>query len=73
MTDTNATRAAGSSAPACSTVQLTPEQVQNWRQVLCGIIGPYALIMPVAIVQRMRDRFQRIVDDPANDRRDRKE
>ena len=30
------------------------------------MIGPYALMMPVADVQNMRDRFQQIADDTAN-------
>ena len=28
------------------TKQLTPEQIKNWREVLCGMIGPYGLMMP---------------------------
>jgi len=44
--------------------KLTPEQVQNWRRVLCGMIGPYALLMPDAEVQKIRDRFQQIVNAP---------
>lgn len=42
---------------------LTKEQVQNWRQVLLGMIGPYALLMPDEQVQAFRDRFQSKVDD----------
>ncbi len=38
--------------------KLTPEQVENWRNVLLGMVGPYALIMPVEQVQAMRDKFQ---------------
>ncbi len=41
---------------------LTPEQIKNWRQVLFGMIGPYALIMPDAEVQLLRDRMQQQVD-----------
>lgn len=39
---------------------LTPEQIENWRTVLLGIVGPYALIMPVDDIQRYRDRMQEI-------------
>ena len=39
-------------------VRLTPEQIQNWRKVLAGMIGPYALIMPDEQVCKLRDRFQ---------------
>lgn len=38
--------------------RLTPEQVKNWRNMLLGMIGPYALIMPVEDVQRFRDMMQ---------------
>ena len=39
--------------------QLTPEQIKNWRRALIGTLGSYALIMPDADIQRLRDRFQR--------------
>jgi sugar-specific transcriptional regulator TrmB len=38
--------------------KLSPEQVANWRQVLLRVVGPYALIMPEAMVQEFRDRIQ---------------
>jgi hypothetical protein len=38
--------------------QLTPEQIKNWREVLCGMIGPYGLMMPPEEVQRLRDTMQ---------------
>lgn len=38
---------------------LTDEQIENWRRVLCGMLGPYALIMPKEQVQRLRDKMQR--------------
>ena len=41
---------------------LNPEQVQNWRKVLCTMLGPYALIMPEGEVSKMRDKFQDQVD-----------
>jgi hypothetical protein len=37
---------------------MTPEQIKNFREVLCGMIGPYALLMPDEQVIRMRDKFQ---------------
>lgn len=43
-------------------VTLTPEQIQNWRMVLCGMIGPYALIMPAEMVQEWKDKFQSAAD-----------
>ena len=39
--------------------RLTPEQIQHWRTVLCGILGPYALIAPDSTIQAIRDQFQK--------------
>jgi hypothetical protein len=38
--------------------KLSSEQMQNWRKVLCGMLGPYALIASDAEIQRMRNTFQ---------------
>ena len=38
---------------------LTDEQVENWRNVLCLTLGPYALMMPAEQIQTIRDRMQR--------------
>lgn len=43
-------------------VTLTPEQIENWRQVLCILIGPYALIMPDEMVQDVKDKLQDIAE-----------
>lgn len=45
--------------------KLTPEQIQNFRGVLVGIIGPYALIMPDEEIQKFRDKLQAKVDSLA--------
>ena len=45
---------------------LTPEQIKNWRNVLVGMVGPYALIMPDADVQKFRDRMQAKMGRPQN-------
>jgi len=42
--------------------KLTPEQIQNWRRVLCISIGPYALIMPDEEVQLLKDKLQKDVN-----------
>ena len=42
--------------------KLTPEQVENWRNVLLQTLGPYALIMPPEEIQRYRDRMQELAD-----------
>jgi len=39
-------------------VELTDEQVENWRKILMLQIGSYALIMPKEEVQKMRDKMQ---------------
>lgn len=33
-------------------------QVENWRRVLVGMVGPYALIMPREQIIALRDRLQ---------------
>lgn len=37
---------------------LTPQQIDNWRTMLLGMIGPYALIMPAEHIQQYRDKLQ---------------
>ena len=38
--------------------KLNPEQIDNWRKVLFGMIGPYALMMPAEDIQKYRDILQ---------------
>ena len=54
------------SPPPCSadSEKLTPEQIKNWRNVLLGMLGPYALLMPDEDVQKMRDNMQSHFSDP---------
>lgn len=33
-------------------------QVENWRRILVGMIGPYAFIMPREQIIALRDRLQ---------------
>ena len=47
--------------------KLKPEQIESWRQVLCVTLGPYALIMPDAEVQEIRDKMQKYVDVKGNE------
>ena len=42
--------------------ELTPEQVANWRNVLVPMLGPYALLMPPAEINAVRDRMQERVN-----------
>ena len=37
---------------------LNADQIQNWRRFLLTLIGPWAMLMPDADVQRFRDIFQ---------------
>ena len=41
---------------------LTPEQIKNWRTVLCGMLGPYAIIMQDSQIQAITDNMQRKLD-----------
>jgi len=45
--------------------KLTDEQIKNWREVLVGMIGPYALIMPREEIQAFRDKTQNAVQQVA--------
>lgn len=45
--------------------KLTDEQIKNWREVLVGMIGPYALIMPKEEIQAFRDKTQNAVQQVA--------
>jgi hypothetical protein len=47
---------------------LSDEQISNWRKVLCGMLGPYALIMPKEQIQRMRNKMQKQVSKIEEDR-----
>ena len=42
---------------------LTDAQVENWRRVLFGIVGPYALIMSKEDIQLWRNQLQKGVDN----------
>lgn len=41
---------------------LTAQQVENWRKVLLGMIGPIALLLPASEIQRLKDAMQRDID-----------
>ena len=41
---------------------LSDAQISNWRRILSGTIGPYALIMPASMIQSIRDKLQRNVN-----------
>lgn len=49
------------------TDKLTKQQIENWRSVLVGMIGPYALLMKDEQVQHMRDRYQDAIEEANHD------
>jgi len=44
------------------TTILTDEQVENWRKILCNVVGPYAMSLSRAQIQAFRDNFQKDVE-----------
>jgi hypothetical protein len=48
---------------------LSPTQIENWRRVLVGMIGPYALLMPANEIQKFRDKMQKDVNDLEEERK----
>lgn len=50
-------RGGAGSANCSASEALTPEQIKNWRNVLIGMVGPYANMMPDADVQKLRDKI----------------
>ena len=47
-------------------ISLTDTQVSNWRHVLFGLIGPYAVLMPRADVEKLAKVFQNQMNTLAN-------
>ncbi len=39
-------------------IKLTPQEVENWRRILFGVIGEYVLTMSAEDIQACRDRMQ---------------
>ncbi|MDO8640820.1 MAG: hypothetical protein Q7R33_04700 [Nitrosarchaeum sp.] len=38
--------------------KLTDKQIENWREVLYEMLGPYAYIMSKEAIQKYRDKLQ---------------
>lgn len=49
---------------ATESTELSPEQVKNWRNAMFGMLGGYALIMPVEQIQQLRDKMQEWANAP---------
>lgn len=43
-------------------IQLTDAQIENWRNLLVGEFGPYALIMPKQDIERHANKIQQNVN-----------
>lgn len=48
-------------------MNLTDEQIENWRKTLCGVLGPYALIMTREQIEAYADRMQKLAEQAAPD------
>jgi hypothetical protein len=48
---------------AQATGELSDFHIENWRKVLHGMIGPYALIMPVKEIDAFRDKMIGDIND----------
>jgi hypothetical protein len=46
--------------------KLTPKQIENWRRILCMMIGPYALMMTDEQIQQYRDQMQKKLEATSN-------
>jgi hypothetical protein len=55
------------------TEKLTPEQIENWRNVLRYTFGPYAMIMSDEEIQKHRDMEQSRTDKKSKGNKDIKE
>jgi len=51
-------------------MELTEEQIKNWRKVLALSLGPYALIMPEEEVRAMQKQMQSNIDTNEIDNND---
>lgn len=40
---------------------LTKEQIENWRKVLCHVVGPYAFFMSENDIELFRKRFENVL------------
>jgi hypothetical protein len=43
-------------------LELTDEQIENWRKMLVSTLGPYVLIMPRETIIEMRKRMQEKIE-----------
>jgi len=42
--------------------ELTEKQIENWRKVIIGMVGPYALIMPKSEIIAFCNKMQENID-----------
>ena len=48
--------------PTVDENKMSPKQIENFRRVLTGMIGTYALLMPAEEIQRYKDSLQHQID-----------
>ena len=53
-------------------MKLKPEQIKNWREVLCSMIGPFAAIMPESAIEKFAERLQARINLEESERTARK-
>lgn len=51
-------------------MNLTDEQIENWRKVLSGMFGPYALVMSRAQIEAYAENMQRHFDEEEEEKED---
>jgi hypothetical protein len=47
--------------------KLTPDQIANWRKMLLGLVGPYAMLMSDEEIHRVRDDLQSRVGEESDE------
>jgi len=43
--------------------ELTSTQIENWRKLLVGMLGPYALMASAHDVRVFKDKMQKTIDE----------
>ena len=44
-------------------MKLTTEQIENWRKVLCPVLGPYARLMSDEMVEKIATNMQARINE----------
>ena len=46
-------------------MKLTDKQIENWRNLLCGQLGPYAFIMSPEAIEAYAEHLQQLTNEEA--------